>query len=47
MPANKNVTAGGGDSSGEDEISVDKVVETKRELDKVPPNQCLVSISVL
>lgn len=40
MPPKKSATAAAGDSSGEDEINVNKVVETKKELDKVS-HQCL------
>ncbi|ROW10934.1 hypothetical protein VMCG_00913 [Cytospora schulzeri] len=35
MPPKKNAAADAGDSSGEDEINVNKVVETKMELDKI------------
>lgn len=35
MPPKKSATAAAGDSSGEDEINVNKVVETKKELDKI------------
>lgn len=35
MPPKKNAAADTGDSSGEEEINVTKVVETKKELDKV------------
>lgn len=41
MPPKKSAT---GDSSAEDEINVNKVVETKQELDKVP-RQCLEHLS--
>lgn len=35
MPPKKNVTTDAGDSSGGEEIDLQQVVETKKELDKV------------
>lgn len=37
MPPKKSVAADAGESSGEDEINLNKVFETKKELDKVLP----------